>query len=64
MIVADDGSSDGTAAMVESFAAPFRLRLLKLEQGGQAAAQNEAIEVAEGAALPLPRRRHDRLAAS
>jgi peptidoglycan/xylan/chitin deacetylase (PgdA/CDA1 family)/GT2 family glycosyltransferase len=48
-IVADDGSSDGTAAMVEAFEAPFRLRLLRLEQGGQAAAQNAAIGAAEGA---------------
>ncbi len=50
VIVADDGSPDGTAAMVEGFAAPFRLRLLRLDQGGQAAAQNEAIAVAEGSA--------------
>jgi glycosyltransferase involved in cell wall biosynthesis len=48
VIVADDGSGDGTAAMVEAFEAPFALRLLRLEQGGQAAAQNAAIEVAEG----------------
>jgi peptidoglycan/xylan/chitin deacetylase (PgdA/CDA1 family)/GT2 family glycosyltransferase len=48
VIVADDGSSDGTAAMVEGLETPFRLRLLKLDQGGQAAAQNAAIEVAEG----------------
>jgi peptidoglycan/xylan/chitin deacetylase (PgdA/CDA1 family) len=48
-IVADDGSSDGTAAMVEGLEAPFPLRLLRLEQGGQAAAQNKAIEAAEGA---------------
>jgi glycosyltransferase involved in cell wall biosynthesis len=48
VIVADDGSSDGTAAMVEGFEAPFRLRRLGLQQGGQAAAQNTAIEAAEG----------------
>ena len=47
-IVADDGSDDGTAAMVGAFQAPFRLRLLELEQGGQAAAQNTAIAVARG----------------
>ena len=35
VIVADDGSSDGTAAMVEGLDAPFPLRLLRLEQGGQ-----------------------------
>ena len=49
VIVADDGSSDGTAAMVESFDSPFALRLLRLEQGGQPTAQNAAIEIAEGA---------------
>jgi glycosyltransferase involved in cell wall biosynthesis len=48
-IVADDGSSDGTAAMVESFEAPFRLRLLELEQGGKSAALNVAIGAADGA---------------
>jgi glycosyltransferase involved in cell wall biosynthesis len=49
VIVADDGSADGTAAMVEAFEAPYRLRLLRLQQGGQAAAQNAALAVAEGA---------------
>jgi GT2 family glycosyltransferase/peptidoglycan/xylan/chitin deacetylase (PgdA/CDA1 family) len=48
VLVADDGSSDGTAAMVETLETPFRLRLLRLEQGGQAAAQNAAIKVAAG----------------
>jgi peptidoglycan/xylan/chitin deacetylase (PgdA/CDA1 family)/GT2 family glycosyltransferase len=48
VIVADDGSSDGTAAMAEAFEAPFRLRVLSLEKGGQAKAQNAAIEAAQG----------------
>jgi GT2 family glycosyltransferase len=48
-IVADDGSSDGTAAMVEGFDAPFRVHLLKLEQGGKSAALNAAMEVVDGA---------------
>jgi GT2 family glycosyltransferase len=50
VIVADDGSSDGSAAMAEGLATPFRLRALRLEGGGQAAAQNAALEVAEGEA--------------
>jgi glycosyltransferase involved in cell wall biosynthesis len=49
VIVADDGSGDGSAEMAEAFEAPFRLRVLGLEQGGQAHAQNAAVEQAEGA---------------
>jgi glycosyltransferase involved in cell wall biosynthesis len=48
VIVADDGSSDGTAEMAEAFEAPFRLRVLRLEKSGHAAAQNAALELAEG----------------
>jgi glycosyltransferase involved in cell wall biosynthesis len=50
VIVADDGSSDGTAEMAEAFGAPFRLRVLRLEKGGKSAALNAAIEVAAGSA--------------
>ena len=50
VIVADDGSGDGSAAMTEELETPFRLRLLRLGGGGQAAAQNAALELAEGAA--------------
>ena len=49
VVVADDGSSDGTAAMVEAFETPFRLRLLGLERGGKSAALNQAIAAADGA---------------
>jgi glycosyltransferase involved in cell wall biosynthesis len=49
VLVADDGSSDGTAAMVEGFETPFALRLLRLEQGGKSAALNQAITAADGA---------------
>ena len=48
VIVADDGSSDESAAMAEGLGAPYRLRVLRLKGGGQAAAQNAALEVAEG----------------
>jgi glycosyltransferase involved in cell wall biosynthesis len=48
VIVADDGSRDGTAAIVEELETPYRLRCLRLEQGGQAAAQNAAIAEAAG----------------
>lgn len=48
VIVADDGSSDGTAEAAEQLQTPFRLRCLRLEQGGQAVAQNAAIAAAAG----------------
>lgn len=50
VIVADDGSGDGTAAMVEAFEAPFALRCLRLAKGGKSAAMNAAIEAAGGRA--------------
>ncbi|MBA3867214.1 MAG: polysaccharide deacetylase family protein [Solirubrobacterales bacterium] len=48
VIVGDDGSTDGTANAVEAFAAPFALKLLRLEKSGQAKAQNACLEVASG----------------
>jgi GT2 family glycosyltransferase/peptidoglycan/xylan/chitin deacetylase (PgdA/CDA1 family) len=49
VLVADDGSSDGTAAMVAELKMPFALRALQLEKGGKSAALNAAI-----AAEPAP----------
>jgi glycosyltransferase involved in cell wall biosynthesis/peptidoglycan/xylan/chitin deacetylase (PgdA/CDA1 family) len=46
VIVADDGSSDGTAAAIEGIEAPYALRLLRLEKVGKSAALNSAIEIA------------------
>ncbi len=48
VVVADDGSTDGTAPMVESFPAPFTLRVLHLPKGGKSAALNAAIDAARG----------------
>ena len=48
VIVADDGSTDGTAAMLEELETPLRLVVLKLAQGGKAAAVNAALERAGG----------------
>jgi GT2 family glycosyltransferase len=47
VIVAVDGSADGTAAMVEAFEAPYRLRLLPLPKSGKSAVLNAAIERAD-----------------
>jgi GT2 family glycosyltransferase/peptidoglycan/xylan/chitin deacetylase (PgdA/CDA1 family) len=49
VIVADDASSDGTAAAVEAYAdtASFRLRVLRLAKMGKSAALNEAIAACE-----------------
>jgi glycosyltransferase involved in cell wall biosynthesis len=47
VIVAVDGSPDGTAEMIESFESPFRLRGLRLSKRGKPAALNAAIEVCE-----------------
>jgi len=49
VLVADDGSDDGSAEMVETLRMPFALRVLRLEQGGKSAALNAAI-----AADPAP----------
>ena len=46
VIVVVDGSTDGSAEMAEAFEAPYRLRVLRLEKAGHAAAQNAALELA------------------
>lgn len=48
VIVADDGSTDGTAAMAEAFEAPFRLRVLPLERQRQPRTLNAAVAAADG----------------
>jgi glycosyltransferase involved in cell wall biosynthesis len=53
VIVADDGSEDGTVAMARELRTPYRLKVLALEKGGHAAAQNAALEIAEGTACLL-----------
>jgi peptidoglycan/xylan/chitin deacetylase (PgdA/CDA1 family)/glycosyltransferase involved in cell wall biosynthesis len=46
VIVADDGSPESTATLVETFEVPWALRLLRLPKGGKSAALNAAIEAA------------------
>jgi glycosyltransferase involved in cell wall biosynthesis len=48
VIVADDGSTDGTADLVEGLDTAFALRVLRLAQAGKYAAINAAIEAARG----------------
>ena len=48
-IVADDGSSDGTAEMVEGLQTPLALRVLRLGKVGKSAALNAAVAAARGA---------------
>lgn len=49
VIVADDGSRDGTSAIVEAaFSADPRVRLLTLANGGKASALNRALAFASG----------------
>jgi glycosyltransferase involved in cell wall biosynthesis len=48
LIVADDGSDDGSTATIEALEVPFDLRVLRLPKGGKAAAVNAAIEHACG----------------
>jgi glycosyltransferase involved in cell wall biosynthesis len=47
VIVADDGSSDGTAAALAELETPFRLRALALPKGGKSVAVNAALAASE-----------------
>ena len=46
VIVVDDGSSDGTAEMLEEMKPPFRLRVIPEENRGNGAARNRGAEIA------------------
>jgi glycosyltransferase involved in cell wall biosynthesis len=49
VVVVDDGSSDGTAAMVEALTTPFALRVLRLEESRWiAGARNFGVEACVG----------------
>lgn len=48
LVIADDGSTDGTAEMLARFAPPYPLRVLRHANAGPAAARNRALAVADG----------------
>jgi hypothetical protein len=48
LIVVDDGSTDGTARIVESFAGDTRVRLVRGAHGGVSAARNLGLDHARG----------------
>jgi glycosyltransferase involved in cell wall biosynthesis/peptidoglycan/xylan/chitin deacetylase (PgdA/CDA1 family) len=48
VIVVDDGSTDATPSVLESYDALFRLRVVRQENRGAAAARNRGIELATG----------------
>src|SRR5262249_2277996 len=48
VIVAIDGSDDGTREMVDRFVAPYRLRATWQPNQGRAAARNAGVQLAEG----------------
>ncbi len=48
VIVADDGSSDDTIAMLKQFTAPFALKVVTQAHQGANAARNQAIRAAQG----------------
>ncbi len=52
LIVVDDGSSDNTGALLESFSDP-RLKVLRQENRGVSAARNRGLALAQGAFLAL-----------
>lgn len=48
VVVADDGSTDGTADMLRGLETPYELRVLEPGKVGRGAARNAAIEAARG----------------
>ncbi len=48
VVVADDGSEDGSATLVEGLRLGYEVTALRLEKGGKSAALNAAIEAAAG----------------
>jgi glycosyltransferase involved in cell wall biosynthesis len=53
VIVVDDGSKDGTPALLERLSESYPLRLIRKDNGGQARARNDGIAAARGEFVAL-----------
>ncbi len=48
LIVVDDGSTDGSVGLIESFGLPFPVRVIRRPNGGQSSARNVGVRAARG----------------
>ena len=51
VICVDDGSTDGTAAVLDDYSRDYRVRVFRIENGGQSVARNYGVKQASGSLL-------------